>query len=294
MPLGLVAAAALGVGAFVLTAAIVWMSGEDDGGEMVASPIEGGAETQAAAEPETEGNTVAGSGSETEADAVTTSAADTETQAESDSESDSEAEVDTEPATATETAAAAAAAATGSESPRDRANAIVEEADRLELPADAARALALYEEALEIDSINAGASAGVARVHLATNHPDQALEPAQAAVRLAPNRSGFKILLGDVHIALRDREAAREAWLAAYEIRPSARVRRRLDRIGYDPEGQGPSASASQTAEGGDDEDATPATSPTEAPSEEPPTTEPSPASEPTAPVAESETAPAP
>jgi hypothetical protein len=293
LPLGLLAAAVLGIGAFVLTAAIVWMSSGDDGEQMVASPIaaEGVAEVTGT-ETDSDSDSDSDPEAETETEAETGTDSDSETDSDSDSETETDSDSDSETEAVTETETAAATTTETPATPRDRANEIVDEADRLELPANATRALALYEEALEVDGINAGASAGIARVHLATNHPDQALEPAQTAVRLAPNRSGFKILLGDVHIALRDREAARDAWLAAYEIRPSERVRRRLDRIGYDPEGGSGSGTGAPTTSGGADEGGATATSePTAPPAEAPADTEP-PAAEPTmpTPVAEGET----
>jgi len=120
--------------------------------------------------------------------------------------------------------------------PREQANALIDRANDLEMPDEAQAAVALYEQALALRPRSSRAFAGLARVHLELEEESRAIRFAERAVRNAPQRPSYLMLLGDAYFAARDGRAARQAWLEAWELRPSRRLRRRLDRVGQVPD----------------------------------------------------------
>jgi len=229
-PALMLAAAIVGLGLMIGVGIVVWGSGPDGGEEMASRQV---AEPAAvlpsrAVLPDQDGEEPAPA-------AAVEPMGSSETETETDPAPVEEPAAEEPPAAEEEPPVEAPVVAAPSDStltPREQANQIVDRADELELLQAADEALVLYEEALAIDSVNARALVGVARVHLAQNNPSRALGPASRATGLAPNRSSYRMLLGDVHFAMGDIEAARTVWLAAYEMRPSARLRGRLDRVG--------------------------------------------------------------
>jgi tetratricopeptide (TPR) repeat protein len=117
-----------------------------------------------------------------------------------------------------------------------RADALIAQAEELELPDAGEEALALYQQAFEIDPRAHEALAGMAEVYLETGRAAVAVRYAERAHRRSTRRVSYLILLGDAYLANHDIRAAQQAWLEAWELRPSERIRRRLDRVGRAPE----------------------------------------------------------
>lgn len=134
-------------------------------------------------------------------------------------------------APAPEVAAAQAAPAPAAPAPsssevepgkRDKAGSKqrVKEAEELARSGKRTEAMRAYRDAVSMDSRNAKAHAGVARMHLAARNFDAAADSARRAIELRKRRPAYRVLLGDVLAAAGDRSQAQREYLRALDLDP--------------------------------------------------------------------------
>ena len=109
---------------------------------------------------------------------------------------------------------------------REGARRLTKEADTARRRGDSRAAEKLYAQALEADRRYAPAFAGLARLQYDAGKYALASRTAQRAVRLAPKKGDYRILLGDALYKTYDRAAAKNQYLRAQELgHPAAKGR---------------------------------------------------------------------
>ena len=101
---------------------------------------------------------------------------------------------------------------------RDEARRLSKEADAARRRGDSRAAEKLYAQALEADRRYSPAFAGLARIQYDAGKYALAARTAQRAVRLAPKKGDYRILLGDALYKTYDRAAAKNQYQRAKEL----------------------------------------------------------------------------